>query len=174
MKLVKLTNLGNLTIQNLNNLDEKYRENADAKRKKLAKLWDPVYSMEFFYRTFSSDYSILNPPVVSGNENGFRTHVLERLETMGLIQFEETDSIEKSIIKSITQKETNPLRNLRKVDLELTGLCNLKCRHCYRGGSRRGEYGLPVDVIKQSLDPLLRAGITSLTIYWWRTYYEKR
>ena len=164
MKLVKLTNLGNLTIQNLNNLDEKYRENADAKRKKLAKLWDPVYSMEFFYRTFSSDYSILNPPVLSDHENGFRTQVLGNLETMGLIHFEETDSIERSIAQSIIQRETNPIQNLRKVDLELTGLCNLKCRHCYRGGSRSGEYGLPVDVIKQSLDPLFRAGITSLTI----------
>ena len=46
----------------------------------------------------------------------------------------------------------------------MTGLCNLSCRHCFRGGSRPEEKELPFDLLKDSLIPFLRAGIGNFKI----------
>ncbi len=174
MKLIRLTHLGNLTLQNLLNLDNKYRENAKLKRAKLEKLWKGK-DMQLFQELFSSYQGREVTPVIQKdgqlyirslkfNEDfalsDYFTAAIQRFEEMGLVESTRKSKNLTEIIKS--DKEGNPIRGVRRATVELTGLCNLKCKHCYRGGSREGEYGIETDKIIQALIPLLRAGITNI------------
>jgi hypothetical protein len=159
MKIARLTNLGNLTLRNLLRLDKEYRENAELKRAKLRKLWANKFDMGAFQEFFSSYHS--NHPEPLAVEDSKESTALQRFGEMGLVRFEErTDALEKMAEDIQLDEYKNPARYVRSTTVELTGLCNLRCKHCYRGGSREGEHGLPADEIKRALEPLLRAGIS--------------
>ena len=180
MEVVRLTNIGNLTLTNLLGIEKKYGENAQLKRNKLAKLWDSEEDMSTFESMFSSYHTRSpNQVIVRDGESYFirnglfgkdtpidpnTSEVIERFSQMGLVDFSAERRTLNEIISDI-QKDgyANPAKYVRGITVELTGLCNLVCGHCYRGGSRKDEYGLPADEIKEALEPLLRAGIGSIT-----------
>jgi len=181
MHVARLTNIGNLTLKNLSRLDDRYKENAESKRRKLAALWPSERAMSDFQRLFSSYHSAsAKPIVVSGNDIhqsmapeaktgrqlGTETSALMDLFIeLGLVRIEHMSGPIGEVATQLQADErSNPARNIGSVTIELTGLCNLACKHCYRGGSREGEYGLPADVLKVALAPMLRAGIHSIEL----------
>lgn len=168
MKLVRLTNLGNLTLKNLVGLDKKYEENAGLKRKKLAQLWNSRRDMEMFENVFSRyAFPKSGALLLRYGEEGssIDDSQIDRFRKMGLVDLiNEGGDLFKVLDKLEEDYTTNPLQDTGRIVLELTGSCNLRCNHCYRGGSRKGEYGLSVDKIKSALEPMLRAGVYSITI----------
>ena len=52
-KLVRLTNLGNLTLKNYLDLEENYKDNASLKTEKLSKLWPSRECLDEFVSNFS-------------------------------------------------------------------------------------------------------------------------
>ena len=164
MKVTRLTNLGNLTLRNLAKLDKEYKENSNLKRAKLRKLWADERDMDVFGDMFAS-YNTNSPEPVVAEEGDERNYspVLERFRELGLVRFEEREDGLEEMARDIQKDEyKNPAKYVRSATVELTGLCNLKCKHCYRGGSRKGEQGLPAEEVKKSLEPLLRAGISHI------------
>jgi sulfatase maturation enzyme AslB (radical SAM superfamily) len=177
-EVVRLTNLGNLTLKNLLGLEKRYSENAKLKRQKLAKLWQSETEMNTFEILFKSYHSETPDSVVIKegekysvdkgltektelNENIDR--YIRRFSELGLVKVTPAEKPLEEIVEDIKNDNyANPIKYLYDVTVELTGLCNLKCKHCYRGGSREGEYGLPAEEIKKALEPLLRAGVHSL------------
>ncbi len=160
MRVARLTNLGNLTLKNLLKLDKEYGENAEVKRSKLRKLWTSDGDMDAFQEFFSSYHSHYPKPVVAEDGEEDHTPALQRFGELGLVRFEERrDTLEGTVSDIQRDEYKNPAKHVRSATVELTGLCNLKCKHCYRGGSREGEHGLPTEEIKKALEPLLRAGI---------------
>ena len=180
MEVVRLTNLGNLTLKNLLELDKTYAENSGLKRSKLARLWGSQEVMDGFQELFSSYHSGVDFVVAKdGDEyvradkflgatsplNSTTPELLQTFEQMGLVRVSKEDKPLEEIVADVQRDEyANPAKYVKKVTVELTGLCNLKCHHCYRGGSREGEYGLPAEKIKEALKPLLRAGVNSITV----------
>jgi len=57
----------------------------------------------------------------------------------------------------------SPIIILDDVVVELTGVCNLACPRCSRGGSHPQETGLSVPLIKNALLPLLLLGIPQIS-----------
>ena len=179
MEVVRLTNLGNLTLKNLLQLDKTYAENAGLKRQKLGELWGSEETMDGFQELFSSYHSEAIFFIAREEGNYVRTdgflgatshlssatpELIEKFEQLGLVKVSKEDKLLENIVQDIQRDEyANPAKHIRKITVELTGLCNLKCKHCYRGGSREGEYGLPADQIKEALEPILRAGVDSIT-----------
>lgn len=179
MEVVRLTNLGNLTLKNLLELDKTYAENAGLKRRKLARLWGSQEVIDGFQELFSPYHSGEDFFVAKKGDNYFKKdrflratspssatpELMEAFEQMGLVRVVNEDKPLEDIVADIKRDEfANPAKYIRNATVELTGLCNLKCRHCYRGGSREGEYGLPTEEVKKALEPLLRAGIRHITI----------
>lgn len=178
MEVVRLTNLGNLTLKNLLELDKTYSENAGLKRRKLSRLWGSQEVMDGFQELFSSYHSGVDFFVAKDGDNYVRAdrflgetsplssatpEIMQAFEQMGLVRVTKEDKPLEDIVADVKRDEfTNPAKYVRKVTVELTGLCNLKCQHCYRGGSREGEYGLPAEKVKEALEPLLRAGVKSI------------
>ncbi|OGC34782.1 hypothetical protein A2311_06515 [candidate division WOR-1 bacterium RIFOXYB2_FULL_48_7] len=88
---------------------------------------------------------------------------LAEWEKLGLISFLTANRRLSALADEIkTASLQNPLRIVKGVVVELTGLCNLNCRHCLKGGSHPEEYGLPAETIAEALKPLLRAGINEI------------
>ncbi len=177
MEVVKLTPLGSLTLGRLLELEEQYKENAEPKRKKLAKLWGSTEEMAAFIELFSAYHSPLPNYVISRNDQDYlmqgrssdtkldpeKSRMIPRYQEMGLVAFTPfTASLEETIYSIQEETSSNPAKNIEDVYIELTGLCNLKCKHCYRGGSRSAEYGLTTEKIKAALEPLLRAGVRNI------------
>ncbi|NYZ60470.1 radical SAM protein [Candidatus Micrarchaeota archaeon] len=111
-------------------------------------------------------YSLMGPGTRTGRHLSRETSALMDLFIeLGLVRIEHMSGPIGEVAAQLQADErSNPARNIDSVTIELTGLCNLACKHCYRGGSRQGEYGLPVDVLKVALAPLLRAGIHLMDI----------
>lgn|GEM_PF-4409220 len=181
MDVVRLTNLGNLTLGNLLALDKKYAENAGQKRKKLSQLWASEQAMDSFQGLFTQYHSTsADRFLVRGGESYFlrdtqsqidaqldqnTAQLIDEFSDLGLVRFTPaTNSLEETIASLQKDRTANPARDLNRAIVELTGACNLTCGHCYRGGSRRGEYGLSAEKIKEALTPLLRAGIRGITV----------
>ncbi|MBT5022389.1 radical SAM protein [Candidatus Woesearchaeota archaeon] len=180
MKVIKPTNLGWMTLKNLAKIDDKYRENANLKRKKLAKLWSSEESMSDFLQIFRHYADLAESKIITTTDRECKIKTVSETEIpipltieknldeyvkLGLLEIEETsDSVFETLRSINTEQKNNPLQKLRSAYVELTGLCNLKCKHCYRGGSQPTEKGLDVELLKKSLEPLLRAGITSISI----------
>jgi len=88
------------------------------------------------------------------------SNALHEWQNMGLIEIFSTGKTMTEVaqeIRKVTAK--SPIRVIDKVIVELTGLCNLNCQRCFRGGARPSEYGLPVDLLKDALRPLLLTGV---------------
>jgi hypothetical protein len=178
-QVVKLTNLGSLTLKNLLRSDDRYKDNVELKRRKLNGFWESLGGMEVFRELFSryatyrigsvitaesSSYSIQDEES-SQRVDDSTMRVLDRYKQEKLIELVALgDSFGEIITKIEEERKKDPTRRLNRVILELTGLCNLKCVHCYRGGSRKDEYGLSVETITDALEPLLNAGVHKLMI----------
>ncbi len=182
MQLINLTNLGNLTLNIFNDINKRYSENADLKRSRMAKLWGSEEEMLAFMSLFSEYHEEAPQQVLvrKGDAIGVQDTILpdsisyyspeitafmNDYKRMGLISYSDSESDISSRVERVVEGViNNPAQNIRQAYIELTGRCNLKCRHCYRGGSKPEEKGLPVEDIKEALIPLLRAGIRSITI----------
>jgi molybdenum cofactor biosynthesis enzyme MoaA len=175
MELARLTNLGNLTLANLLDIEYNYDENSSQKREKLAKLWASEQEMNLFERLFTF-YHDEKSNIFIAKEGGsyllkgrIRKYepqlnnvdkLIQRYIELGLVRIVDDSRTLRDIDKDIKRDEyANPIKHVSNVMIELTGLCNLYCKHCFRSGSREGEYGLTVEEIKKALVPLLRAGI---------------
>ena len=180
MEVVRLTNLGNLTLANMLKIKANYAFNSPLKKEKLAKLWTSENEMENFKRLFTKYH---NPKsfwfiakeggsYYSRGRSGYDGITINRIDEsiqrfteLGLVRTVKDTRHPKEINQDIKKDEySNPIKYLEELMLELTGLCNLSCKHCYRGGSREGEYGLSVEEIKEALKPLLRTGIASIQL----------
>ncbi|NQU18128.1 MAG: radical SAM protein [Candidatus Saganbacteria bacterium] len=161
MRVVRLTDFGNRAINNFQSLPRVYGRFAEAKREKLEKLWPSNESMSSFEETFNQY------PGVTGTVRSFEGDAdlfLNEWEDMGLIELQRTTKPMDQIAAEMKEAAKNsPIRFVGSVVVELTGLCNLNCKGCYRNGSSRGEFGLPVDKIKEALKPLLMAGVTNIS-----------
>src|SRR3989339_630030 len=182
VELVRLTNLGNLALENIVNMDKKYEVNAKQKRQQMAKLWGGEKELDYFKSVFSwyhppAKPSILTDSIAITREEGeyFINHLcshtkikvnetqaeaLRGYEEKGLTKTTSMKDLPYSLFDTIRDDfEFNPLKEVHGVTVELTGLCNAKCLHCYRGGSNGSEPGLPADEIKKALAPMIMAGI---------------
>jgi MoaA/NifB/PqqE/SkfB family radical SAM enzyme len=180
MEVVRLTNLGNLTLANMLKIKSNYAFNSSLKKEKLARLWASETEMENFESLFTK-YHNPNSFWFIAKEGGSYCsrgrygydgininkidESIQRFSELDLVRTVEDTRHPKEINQDIKKDEySNPIKYLEELMLELTGLCNLNCGHCYRGGSREGEYGLSVEEIKKALEPLLRAGIASIQV----------
>ena len=174
MAFVRLTNLGNLTLQNLLRIKERYGPNHELKRRRWAKLWEPQEDMDTFQRLFTSYHAGSIDQIVVRDGDSFyikqrsgsaypltsNKKSLDRFKALGLISFSDTSmSFDRMVGEVENDRQTNPALTLGTVHVELTGMCNSDCTYCHRGGPKPSEYGLSVGMIKDGLNPLLRAGI---------------
>jgi sulfatase maturation enzyme AslB (radical SAM superfamily) len=178
MEVVRLTNLGNLTLRSMLNLEQIYEENSSLRRERLTRLWPSKAEMEMFEFLFTmyhlgKENSFLTKEgnyYVKRDDPQYEDHIkginqlMQRYRKLGLVRFIR-DSRPPEVINQDVKKDgyTNPIKYVIQATIELTGLCNLNCRHCYRGGSREEEYGLSAEEIKKALEPLLRAGVVSIS-----------
>jgi sulfatase maturation enzyme AslB (radical SAM superfamily) len=181
MEVVRLTNLGNLTLGSMLDLESIYKENSSLRRGRLSKLWDSEDQMNLFHHLFGIYFAKDQESIVIKDADSYlllkkiskhsrfaKAHKinydLKRFLDLGLIRtVQDARPIEETIQDIKKDEYTNPIKYLNRLYLELTELCNLNCGHCYRGGSRE-EYGLSIEEIKKTLEPLLRAGIRSMAI----------
>lgn len=175
MDVVKLTNLGNLTLENLLRIDQRYDTKAEIKRKKLSKLWDSKDEMDEFVQIFSAYKQGDLYLVYDGNksftinsrnnsEKSIDSKIIERALNFDLVEIESmSDGPDKIIKKILSSRMDNPIKRLSNLSYEITGLCNCHCNHCYKEGSD-GEIGIPVNTAKRAMEILIRAGIGSINI----------
>lgn len=174
MKWVKLTNLGNLAADRFLDLN-KYGLNLELKLDKLSKLWGSKTDLESYISLFKQ-YTLITIDkdefYFSKPSESIKVKVSSELvnsihnyERLGLMTFEDiTEDNLSSLNQSMKQnQQNNPLRNLKHGIIELTGVCNLSCKHCYRGGSRPSEVGLESKLIINSLEPMIRSGVKQFT-----------
>jgi MoaA/NifB/PqqE/SkfB family radical SAM enzyme len=160
--VVRLTNLGNLTLRHLLSLEENYEENSALKRKKLVKLWASEDEMNAFQGLFSDYHSGYPKPLIMTEDLPGR-RFMKRFQELGLVRIVDDSRPLEDIAQDISRDGyANPAKYVSGVTIELTGQCNLKCKHCFRNGSQREEDGLDVEEYKKALEPLLRAGIKSI------------
>jgi len=179
-KLVRLTNLGNLTLKNYLDLEENYKDNASLKTEKLSKLWPSRECLDEFVSNFSGYHkSPVKSAILYEDGDYHQRYVdssrqrllqnrfasdMESFVELGLAYLSKAPEYFLEISRIIEKDEyKNPAKYVDDVKIELTGLCNLKCKHCYRGGSRKDESGLPVEMLKKAIEPMLRAGVKRIS-----------
>ncbi|MFA5050363.1 MAG: radical SAM protein [Candidatus Micrarchaeia archaeon] len=178
-RLVKLTNLGNLALLNLVNINEGYSVNSRSKQAKLAKLWPSERAMNTFKNMFAPYHLPQVEPILVKDESGYlkqynsgasrldyyESNLIEEFRKLNLVELGAEDMSFQIASQQINVlKRQNPIKHIHSAIIELTGLCNLNCRHCYRGGSRNDEFGLSVKELKGALEPLLMVGIDEIML----------
>lgn len=176
---IRLTNLGELALENILGIDRKYAENAERKKQKMARLWGDNGEIEAFEKIFGWDETYDPSTIVfkEGNSYYKQTRVekerlpdevckhFKKFRKYGMVVERETSKPYGKIARMQKRaSKTNPIKDVDSATVELTGLCNLRCMHCYRGGSRGDEPGMPIEEIKKALRPLLMAGISHIMI----------
>ena len=116
MEVVRLTNLGNLTLKNLLELSKTYAENAELKRSKLARLWGSQEVMDGFQELFSSYHSGVDLVVAKDGDDYVRTDrflgatslltstapkLMQTFEQMGLVRVSKEDKPLEDIVSDV-------------------------------------------------------------------------
>ncbi|MBN2459005.1 radical SAM protein [Candidatus Woesearchaeota archaeon] len=162
-----MTNLGNTVLGRM------------LLKEKPSKGWSSPQAIEGFKRMFSTYHAQVSNPILKEGTDLYqikgifgtkqeiqpdlKKHFAE-YERLGLITTANSiSSLDEAIDAIGHENRINPIKYLKEATIDLTGLCNLKCRHCYRGGSHEGEYGLSVEQLKEALNPLFTAGVKQFT-----------
>ncbi len=83
------------------------------------------------------------------------TNFLEKLSGLGAIS---TDGLERVFYEPV------PDLRLEAVHFEPSGVCNMRCAHCYQGSHVKNSLTLPESFVERVLDEMLRLQVSSVSV----------